>query len=286
LIVGLFAFLLLPKLIGQLRDLYDRLPMLLNLLSEKFSPYSQQYFGYDIFTQWHELAQAIIPAVARPAGGILESFLSGTLKALSALLMLTMIPILTFYFLKEYRQFNQALLQLVPRRYLPDVQEVIRRLSIVLGALIRGQFLVCLILSALYSIALTAVGIDVALVLGVFSGFMNLIPFIGPLLSMALAILFALLGGGGLAQCIAIFGVYVLANLVESTLLTPRIVGKQVGISPLVIILGLLAGGELLGFIGVLLALPILAMAKVLGGYLRERYLSSDFYRQNNDSAT
>lgn len=280
-----FAVLLLPKLLSQLRALYERLPMLISALSERFSPYSIRYFGYDIFTQWQEIVQEMIPAVARPAAGFLESFLAGTLRALSALLTVLMIPILTFYFLKDYRQLNQAVVQLVPRRYLPDVQEVSKRLSVVLGSLIRGQFLVCLILSAYYSVALAAVGTDVALVLGIFSGFMNLVPFVGPLLSMALAILFTLLGGGGLAQCIAVLGVYLVANLIEGTLLTPRIVGRQVGISPLVIILGLLAGGELLGFLGVLLALPVMAMAKVLGGYLRERYLDSEFYRQGSSSS-
>jgi predicted PurR-regulated permease PerM len=78
----------------------------------------------------------------------------------------------------------------------------------------------------------------------------------------------------------AIVGVYLVANLVESAVLTPKIVGRQMGISPLTVILTLLAGGELLGFLGILLALPVMAMVKVLGGYLTERYLASSYYRE------
>jgi predicted PurR-regulated permease PerM len=145
--------------------------------------------------------------------------------------------------------------------------------------LIRGQFLVCAILAIFYSIALSAVGLDTALLLGVFSGFMNLVPVVGPLVSMITALSMTVLGGGDLLQCIATVGVFLVANLLDGTVLTPRIVGKQIGISPLVIILALLAGAELLGFLGILLALPVMAMVKVLGGYFAERYYSSAYYR-------
>ena len=149
-----------------------------------------------------------------------------------------------------------------------------------LGGLIRGQFLVCAILSAYYTVALTAVSVEMSLLLGILSGFLNLVPFVGPLTSLGLTIFLTVLGGGHLTQCVSVLGVYLVANLLDNTLLTPRIVGRQMGISPLTIILALLAGGELLGFLGILLALPIMAMVKVLGGYLAERYFESAYYRE------
>lgn len=279
-IIG-FAVVMVPKVVVQLRDLFLRLPHLMDLLSDRLGPYSIRFFGYDVFTQWKEVLPNLIPeGMALPAIGLIGGFLAGTMQALSAALTVLLIPILTFYMLKDYYVLNKKLLLMVPRRYVADVEEVMRRLSIVLGGLIRGQFLVCIILAAYYSVALSAVGMDMGLLLGIISGFMNLIPFVGVLFSLGLSLFIAVLAGGQLTQCIAILGVYLVANLVDNTVLTPRIVGKQMGISPLTIILALLAGGELLGFLGILLALPIMAMVKVLGGYLTERYFESSYYRE------
>ncbi len=280
-LLGAFAVIMLPKIFVQIRELFARLPMLMDFLSVRLGPISLRYLGYDVFTQWKEVLPSMVPEVVQlPAVGILESVLSGTARALSAVLTVLLIPILTFYILKDYYLLNEKLLLIVPRRYLQDVKEVLRRLSIVLGGLIRGQFLVCTILAAYYTVAFTAVGVEMALLLGIFSGFLNLVPFVGPLTSLGLTLFLSVLSGGQITQCVSILGVFLVANLVDNTVLTPRIVGKQMGISPLTIILALLAGGELLGFLGILLALPIMAMVKVLGGYLAERYFESSYYRE------
>jgi predicted PurR-regulated permease PerM len=280
-LAGIFAVMMVPKILVQMRELFERLPKLMDFFSVQLGPISVKYLGYDVFTQWKDVLPTLVPQVSQfPAAGILESVLSGTARAISALLSVLLIPILTFYILKDYYLLNEQLLQMVPRRYVSDIKEVMRRLSIVLGGLIRGQFLVCSILSAYYSLAFTKVGVEMALVLGVISGLMNLVPFVGPLTSLGLTVFLTVLGGGQIAQCVAVLGIFLVANLIDNTILTPKIVGKQMGISPLTIILTLLAGGELLGFLGILLALPIMAMAKVLGGYLTERYFESSYYKE------
>lgn len=281
LIIG-FVLFMVPKILVQVRELFERLPLLMDFLSDRLGPVSSKYLGYDVFTQWKEVLPTLAPETAPfPAVGILESVLAGTARALSTVLVVLMIPILTFYILKDYYVLNEKLLQFVPRRFLSDVKEVMRRLSIVLGGLIRGQFLVCAILAAYYSVALSAVGVDMAVLLGILSGLMNLVPFVGPLASLALTVFLAVLGGAQITQSIAIVGVYLVANLVDNTVLTPRIVGRHMVISPLTIILAFLAGGELLGFLGILLALPIMAMGKVLAGFLAERYFASSYYNED-----
>ena len=276
-----FAAVMVPKVVVEVRVLMEKLPQLMDFLSGRLGPLSLHYFGYDVFTQWKEVLPTLIPATANfPAAGIIESALSGTARAISAVLTVLLIPLLTFYILKDYYILNEKLLLVVPRRYLVDVKEVMRRLSIVLGGLIRGQFLVCTILAAYYSMAFTFSKVEMALLLGILSGFLNLVPFVGPLTSLGLTIFLTVLGGGQITQCIMIFGIFLVANLADNAILTPRIVGKQMGISPLIIILTLLAGGELLGFLGILLALPIMAMVKVLGGYLAERYFESSYYQE------
>lgn len=276
-----FSVMMVPNIVVQLQLLFQRLPLFMDFLSERIGPYSLRYLGYDVFAQWKGVLPTVIPETAvSPAVSLLESVLSGTVKALTLVLTVLMIPILTFYILKDYYVLNEKMLQLVPRRYLADLREVLRRMSIVLGGLIRGQFLVCILLAVFYSITLGGLGLELWLLLGILSGLMNLIPFVGPLVSLALTMFLAVLGGAQITQCMAILGVYLVANLVDNTVLTPRIVGKQMGISPLTIILALLAGGELLGFLGILLAVPITAMVKVLGGYLQERYFASSYYKE------
>ncbi|RZA08346.1 MAG: AI-2E family transporter [Proteobacteria bacterium] len=280
-VLASFALFMVPKILVQVRELFQRLPLLMDFLSDRIGPHSLKYFGYDVFAQWKDVLPTLAPEnTAYPAVGLLESVLAGTARALSAVLTVMMIPILTFYILKDYYVLNEKLLLLVPRRFLADVKEVMRRLSIVLGGLIRGQFLVCAILAAFYSVALSAVGVDMALLLGILSGLMNLVPFVGPLASLALTLFLAVLNGAQITQSIAIVGVYLVANLVDNTLLTPKIVGRTMVISPLTIILAFLAGGELLGFLGILLALPIIAMVKVLAGFLAERYFASSYYNE------
>jgi predicted PurR-regulated permease PerM len=279
-LVASFAVMMVPKIFVQLKELFERLPQLMDFLSGRLGPHSLRYLGYDVFTQWKEVLPTIgITSTSFPAvGGILESVLSGSAKALGAVLTVLLIPILTFYILKDYYLLNERLLLIVPRRYLNEVKEVIHRLSIVLGGLIRGQFLVCSILASYYTIAFSFLGLDMALLLGLLSGFLNLVPFVGSLASLSLTLFIAVLGGGQFTQCMSILGVFLISNLIDNTVLTPRIVGKKMGISPIIIILALLAGAELLGFLGILLALPIMAMVKVLGGYLTERYFDSSYY--------
>jgi predicted PurR-regulated permease PerM len=280
-LVTAFGLLMVPRVFVQVQLLFQKLPLFMDFLSERLGPFSINYLGYDVFHQWKEVVPSLLPdAPVSPAVTLIESVLSGTVRALSALLTVLLIPILTFYMLKDYYVLNEKLISLVPKRYVADIREVFRRLSIVLGGLIRGQFLVCTILAGYFSIALSALSVEMALLLGILSGLMNLVPFVGPLVSLALTIFLAVLGGAQITQCMAILGVYLVANLVDNTVLTPKIVGKQMGISPLTIILALLAGGELLGFLGILLALPIMAMGKVLGGYLTERYVASSYYNE------
>lgn len=281
--VALFSILMLPKLITQLREFIDNVPAIAQRISTWLSPIAFNYLGYDIFDDWQRFVTGLLPTIREiPAKDIVGSFFQGTMRALGTLASFLIIPILTFYMLKDYHALNRTLMSLFPRRFVPDVEEISRRMSLVLGGLIRGQFLVCSLLAVFYTIALSALGVKLSLFLGVLGGGLNLIPFVGPLVAMLLALILGLIGGGGITLSAGIVGVFLVANLMDNTVLTPKVVGKQMGISPLTIILVLLAGGELLGFLGMLLALPVTAMVKVVGGYFLERYFESKYYLANS----
>jgi predicted PurR-regulated permease PerM len=281
-LTGIFFALMLPRVMVQIQYLFRMLPDVIDLFSGRFAVISETYLGYNVFTEWRGLVEKIVPQLGPPAANVLDNLFSGTLHAIHALVTVSLVPILTFYFLKDFYRLNEKLMELVPRRYLSDVREITRRISLVLGGLIRGQFLVCIILATYYSIAFSALRLEMPLLLGVFAGFMNLVPFVGLLFSLLLTMAIALLAGGGWVICGAILGVFLVANLSDTTILTPKIVGTQMGIGPLTIILTLLAGGELLGFLGVLLALPMLALVKALGGFFLERYYDSSFYKEES----
>ena len=127
-------------------------------------------------------------------------------------------------------------------------------LSIVFGNLICGQFLVCFLFVMFYTIVLFVVGLKMSMVFGIIGGLFNLIFFVGMLIAIVLVIFVSVISGGVLTQCAGIVGVFLVGNFVENTVLTPRIVGRQMGISPLTIILVILVGSELLGVLGSLLS--------------------------------
>lgn len=275
------SILILPKLIVQLREFVGDVPDLIDKITVWLTPISEKYIGYNIFSDWSRFIVDVLPSVkSLPAVSIVQNFFLGTAHAFGALVVVLIVPILTFYMLKDYSLLNGTMLKLVPRRYLPTVKEIFMRLSVVLGALLRGQLLVCLVLSTFYSVALSTTGLQLSLFLGFLGGFMNLIPFVGPLAAMLITILVSVIHGTSFLTLAVISAIFLLGNVLDNMIFTPRIIGRQMGINPLTIILVLLAGAELLGVLGMLLALPVTAMAKVLGSYLVENYFSSTYYRK------
>ena len=275
------SVLLLPKLLVQLREFMDNVPSLIDKITVWLTPISEKYFGYNIFSDWSRFIVDILPSIqSLPGVSVVQNFFLGTAHALGALVVILIIPILTFYMLKDYPTLNGAMLKLIPRRYLSTVKDIFTRLSIVLGALLRGQLLVCLILATFYSIALSTAGVQLSLFLGFFGGFMNLIPFVGPLAAMLITILISVIHGASLLTLAVISTIFLLGNVLDNMIFTPKIIGRQMGINPLTIILVLLAGAELLGVLGMLLALPVTAMVKVLGSYLIENYFNSGYYKK------
>lgn len=277
---GMFIGFLMPKMASQLHGLVGELPAIADLFVQQVQPYIELYLGIDLLVEWNRLAISILPTFSKiPSGGVFGSVFSGTMQALGTVLIVLMIPILTYYISKDYNGLNERFLALVPRRFLTNVSEVVKRMSDMLGSLVRGQFLICLMLAVYYAVALSAVQLNYSLVIGAVAGLLNLIPFVGPVIGALFAISVSVIGDGTLTMCITIAGIFIVASLINNTVLQPKIVGKQMTISPVTMILVLLAGGELLGFLGMLLALPVTAMIKVLGGYFAERYFASEFYQ-------
>jgi predicted PurR-regulated permease PerM len=216
-------------------------------------------------------------------GQLMASAKLGGSVALSVVGNAVLIPVVLFYLLMEWRRFMAQLLVLVPPRLHPAVNSFTQEADAVLGQYLRGQMLVMVVLAVFYSAGLALFGLDLALPIGVFTGLAVAIPYLGFGLGMILATLAGFLEfaaqTGHVSALVMVAVVYGLGQLLESFVLTPRLVGERIGLHPLAVIFALMAFGHLLGFVGVLIALPLSAVLLVAIRRLRTAYLDSTLYQ-------
>ncbi|MDR1064472.1 MAG: AI-2E family transporter [Azoarcus sp.] len=261
------ALVLLPVLYREATMLAQRLPGLADLFNERVPPLLAEWFGVDFrfdagqFHEWlgqfRDSAQDLLPALLGRIGR------SG-LAIAGALANLLLIPVVTFYLLQEWPRLVAAMKRALPRPWLPRTLKVAGEIDGVLAQFCRGQLSVMLLLAVYYSFGLWLAGIDFALPVGVLTGLLIFIPYAGFLGGLTLAVLTALLQGGGWEPLIGVAVVYGIGQLLESFALTPWLVGERIGLHPLAVIFALMAFGQLFGFVGVLVALP--ASAALLVG--------------------
>lgn len=216
-------------------------------------------------------------------GSMMASLKLGGSVALAIIGNAVLIPVALFYLLMDWDRFVASIHQLVPPRLRPSVDSFTHDADQVLGQYLRGQLLVMLILAAFYSIGLALFGLDLALPIGVFTGLAVFVPYLGFGLGLVLATLagvleFATTAGPGKA-ILMVAVVFGLGQLLESLYLTPRLLGERIGLHPLVVIFALLAFGQLLGFVGVLIALPASAVLLVAIRRVFHSYQDSDLYQ-------
>lgn len=213
------------------------------------------------------------------ASELAAGLLTRGLGLLNAVVNVTLLPVFVFYLLRDWARLIRAVEALVPpgsrTRVRRVAQEVDRRLS----AFVRGQITVSAIMAGLYSVGLLVVGIDLAIPVGVLSGVLFVVPYLGTAVGLVLGTVLALLKFGIGWPLLGVVAVFLVVQAIEGYLLTPRIVGDQVGLHPLVVMIALIVGGSLLGIWGMLLAIPLTAVLSVFGGEWLELYRASSLYR-------
>lgn len=209
---------------------------------------------------------------------VLASARVGGTAVLGWLATVVLIPVVLFYLLLDWHAVLARIGGAVPRRYIGPVTEMAREVDSLLGQYLRGQLLVMLVLAVYYSAGLSIAGFEVALPVGIITGLLIFIPYLGFGLGLVLAIIAAVLQFGDWSGLIAIAVIYGFGQVLESFFLTPRLVGERIGLNPLAVIFALMAFGQLFGFVGVLLALPASAVLMVAFKHLRRHYLDSTFY--------
>ena len=273
-----------PTLKAELPVLQQRLPDLLDKIDTVFAPLLRQ-FGMNIHLDSAGIKQILTEKLA--AGGdeigpaLLASLKVGGMAVMGWIATLVLVPVVLFYLLLDWHALLARLALAVPRRWIGLVTMMTNEADILLAQYLRGQLLVMLLLAGFYSVALSIAGFDVALPVGIITGILVFIPYIGYGFGLVLACIAAILQFNGMQGLISVAIIYSLGQLLESFYLTPRLVGERIGLHPLVVIFALLAFGQLFGFVGILLALPASAILSVVFKRLHQHYLNSSFYGQS-----
>ncbi len=201
--------------------------------------------------------------------------------ALANVLALVVIaPIVAYYLLRDWSGIKQHIDGWWPRRYAATIRELLAEANVALSGFVRGQFLVCCGLALLYAIGWGAVGLDYAFVLALLAGVLGFIPYLGTMVAMLLSMMVAV-GQFGLdpVRLAMVFGVFLVVQAAEGSILTPNLIGNRIGLHPVWVLFAILAGGQLAGVVGILMAVPVAAVAGVLVRWTMARYRASDFYR-------
>jgi len=258
------------KYVGSLLvDLEQRYPEAYSMLQDKL-------------TQW---AQENLPSIAQRLVGWLAGLLGSAIGIVSAILHLVLIPVIAAYLTVDFHKFINALKLLVPRPVLPAVEKVVREINQALRDFLRGQLLVAMALGVLYTIGLLVARAPLALVIGPLSGLFSLVPYLGFVLGIGTASLLTFLEYQDFGHLLGVLITYGIAQSIDGWFLTPRLLGKRVGLHPVWILVALLLGGELFGLPGIVVAVPMAAALRVVVRHFLQSYRESLIYRGSDGGA-
>jgi predicted PurR-regulated permease PerM len=258
-------------------------------LEQRIEPWLWQTFHFrpphtmgELGTQVHDKLQAQFPDLVTAASVALFGTLSYLAVGLSALI----VPVFALYLLIDFDSIVKRTGQLIPCRWYPQAADVARQIHRTLGGYVRGQLTANIVLSALYASGLRLVDIRLAVPIGVLTGMLAFVPYIGFGCGLLLATTMAALDWQGPGRLLAVVAVMLGVQGLDGLVVTPRIVGRSVGLAPLEVLLTMMAAGTLFGFLGVLLAVPLGAVVKIVVHRAVKAYLASDFYARPSSEPT
>lgn len=274
--------IVIPTIEYQVGRFIDNLPSYSRWLNQSVIPILQEYFGKGIRPLEIDQLIAFIRRYWQEntalTGNVIRSVSHSGVLIIGWLMNLVLIPVITFYLLRDWDRLVAKIHDLIPRRNAATVSKLAGEADAVLGAFLRGQFYVMLALGLIYSTGLFLVGLDLALLIGMVAGLISFVPYLGSIVGIAMACIAAALQFQDVIHLLLALLVFVVGQSLESMLLTPWLVGNRIGLHPVAVIFAVLAGGQLFGFLGILLALPVASVIMVLLRHMHECYTGSGFY--------
>ena len=282
LVVTLILLLLIPYLSHQVAAFIAALPQWFAWMQNVAVPWLRERFELDFEMPDLQQVVTVLQNHWKEAGGIATTIVASISKSgfavISWVTRLVVIPVAFFYLLRDWDVMIAKIHDLLPRSIEPTVSRLARESDETLSAFVRGQLSVMIALGIIYAVGLWAVGLSTGPLIGLIAGLISFVPYLGSITGILLGVIAAIVQYGDVTHVALVVAVFVIGQLLEGYVLVPRLVGEKIGLHPVAVIFAVLAGGELFGFLGVLLALPVASVLMVLLRYANERYRASLLY--------
>ncbi len=286
LVLILTIAIFIPLVSEQLSNLLHKAPKAIEFIHHKIIPLLEENFQYDAGSGKDTVMNIVrnnlndIPSLASKV----LKWLTGSGEYVFAMLAnVFLVPVVTFYLLRDWDILMAKIHALLPRQHEAKIVQIAKESNEMLSAFLRGQFSVMNALGLIYAIGLSVVGVDSAILIGFIAGWLSFVPYLGLVIGLGVATVLSYFQFNDLAHPIGVIIVFVFAQVLEGSVLTPRFVGERIGLHPVAVIFAVLAGGQLAGFSGVLLALPIAAVLNVLISHVQVAYQKSKLYNKELD---
>ncbi len=281
---ALLLLFLLPGIYRQIIESIEKLPLALRAVAARAQHllgFAREHLSPEVFAR---LQAAVADfendpsALTSRIGGWLSKGLLGLVSLGSWALGMLIIPFFVYYLLLDMSNLRRIIEEHIPERHRGAGRRLLDEVGDVVRGYVRGRFLMALIMAAIYGIGLLILGVPLWAGIGLIAGFIGIIPYLGVICGLILALGFAALDGAGLGRLAGVGAVFALAQVIEDYVLTPRIIGDKLELHPMLVFIALIIAGDLFGLLGLVLAIPVLAVIKVLIRFLDELYLRSGFY--------
>ena len=279
-----FIALVLPVVASDVATVASELPGKIAALISSADPWLTAH-GIKVphtTTEWMERlgsnANSLASSMLAPAGGILSAVISGGFSVVGSVVAALVVPVLSIYLLNDFDRITAAVRGHLPRRYRRVIIEYAREIDAALSHFLRGQLTVMAIMAVLYGTAYSILGVRLALPIGLISGTLSFIPYLGSAFALSSGLLMSVLAGLHPGQLFGVVIAYAIVQTLESFVIAPRVMGKSVGLPDMWVLIALFVGGEIFGFLGVLLAVPTAAVIKIFLARAVDIYHESDLY--------
>ncbi|MGB0134144.1 AI-2E family transporter [Dokdonella sp.] len=283
-LVGI-VLVLIPFMERQVSNFIDQLPRWAAWGRNVASPWIESHFGISLESFDSEGLISMLRGHWKEAGGFATAVLAKVSKSGFAIVgwivNLVIIPVAAFYLLRDWNVVVERIHALVPRSIEPVVARLAHESDDTLGGFLRGQLSVMIILGTIYAVGLSAVGISVGPLIGMIAGLISFVPYMGAIVGVGMGVVAALVQYQDMLHVVLVLAVFGVGQMLEGYVLVPKLVGDKIGMHPVAVMFAILAGGEMFGFVGVLLALPLAAVIMVLLRYAYERYTQSEMYKDS-----
>lgn len=275
--------IVVPLLVEQIRLLVQLFPKWIEWFSAKALPWLAGKFGFTLqdfdSAQFSQVLKDYWKEISTAAFTVIDYLSRGGMAVAALLTNLILIPVVTFYLMRDWDPLIRAIHDLLPRNIEAEVSRTSKEVDEVLGAFFRGQLMVMLALGLIYSVGLSLVGIELGVLIGMGAGLLSIVPYLGSIVGVLVAAGAAIFQFQDVFHLLMVLLVFGVGQAAEGMYLTPKLVGDRIGLHPVTVIFAVLAGGQLFGFLGILLALPVAAGLNVLVRQLLLKYRASELYK-------